>query len=93
MLIIGAIDEVADRAARRLVERGYRALRASSVIDAERMLTKRAVAAIALDSAVEAVDGARIGGASRELPIVMLTDPATVGAMVDDTLRYGNASG
>ncbi len=93
VLIVGAIDEAADKAARSLVERGYRTLQASSVIDAERILTKRVVAAIALDPAVEAADRERISRASGDLPIIVLTDPVTVGATVDDTLRYGKASG
>lgn len=93
VLIVGAVDQYAATTARSLVERGYRTLQASSAIDAERILTKRAVAAIVLDPAIEAVDRTRVGNAAEEIPVVVATDPATVGGMVDDTLRYGNDPG
>jgi chromate reductase len=93
VLIVGAVDQYAATTARSLVERGYRTLQASSAIDAERILTKRAVAAIVLDPAIEAVDRSRVGNAAEEIPVVVATDPATVGGMVDDTLRYGNDPG
>jgi len=91
VLIVGAVDQHAATAARSLVEMGYRTLQASSAIDAERILTKRAVAAIVLDPAIEEVDRSRVGAAASGLPVVLATDPATAGRMVDDTLRYGNA--
>ncbi len=72
---------------------GYRTLQASSVIDAERILTKRAVAAIVLHPAIEAVDRTRVGTAAGDLPVVMAAEPATVGEIVDDTLRYGTSPG
>ncbi len=93
VLIVGAVDRHVDATVRSVVEMGYRTLTASSTIDAERILTKRAVAAIVLDPAIEAVDRARVGGAAEDLPVVMATDPATVGGMVDDTLRSGNDPG
>jgi chromate reductase len=93
VLIVGAIDEESEKAARNLVELGYRTLQASSVLDAERILTKRAVAAIVLDPAVEAADRIRIRRASGDLPIIMATDPVTVGGTVDETLRYGITTG
>jgi hypothetical protein len=93
VLIVGAIDEESEKAARSLVELGYRTLQASSVLDAERILTKRAVAAIVLDPAVEAADRIRIRRASGDLPIIMATDPVTVGGTVDETLRYGITTG
>lgn len=93
VLIVGAVEEYVSTAVRSLVEMGYRTLQASSVIDAERILTKRAVAAIVLHPAIEAVDRTRVGTAARDLPVVMGNDPSTVGGMVDDTLRYGNSPG
>ncbi len=93
VLIVGAVDRHVDATVRSVVEMGYRTLTASSTIDAERILTKRAVAAIVLDPAIEAVDRVRVGGAAEDLPVVIATDPATVGGMVDDTLRYGNDPG
>jgi len=91
VLIVGAVEEHAATAVRSLVEMGYRTLQASSAIDAERILTKRAVAAIVLDPAIEAIDRSRVGTAAGGLPVVVATDPATAGGMVDDTLRYGTA--
>lgn len=93
VLIVGAVEEHVSTAVRSLVEMGYRTLQASSVIDAERILTKRAVSAIVLHPAIEAVDRTRVGTAAGDLPVVMGNDPATVGGMVDDTLRYGNSPG
>ena len=89
VLIVGAVDQHSDTAVRSLVEMGYRTLRASSTIDAERILTKRAVAAIVLDPDTEAVDRPLIEIASENLPVITATDPAAAGRMVDDTLRYG----
>ncbi|MEA2010094.1 MAG: NAD(P)H-dependent oxidoreductase [Actinomycetota bacterium] len=89
VLIVGAVEDHAATAVRSLVEMGYRTLQAASTIDAERILTKRAVAAIVLDPAIEAVDRTRVGTAAGDLPIVMAIDPATVGGLIDDTLRYG----
>ncbi|MEA3511120.1 MAG: hypothetical protein U9R51_06760, partial [Actinomycetota bacterium] len=91
VLIVGAVEEHAVTAVRSLVEMGYRTLQASSMIDAERILTKRAVAAIVLDPAIEAVDRVPAAIAAGDVPVVVATDPATVGGIVDDTLRYGIA--
>ncbi len=93
VLIVGAVDQQTATAARSLVEMGYRTLQASSVIDAERILTKRPVAAMVLDPAIATVDRVRIDTAAGDLPVVIATDPATVGAAVDDTLRYGTDPG
>ncbi len=93
VLIVGAVEQHVATAVRSLVEMGYRTLQASSVIDAERILTKRAVAAIVLHPAIEAVDRTRVGTAAGDLPVVMAAEPATVGEIVDDTLRYGTAPG
>jgi chromate reductase len=93
VLIVGSVDRHVDAAVRSLVERGYRTLQASSTIDAERILTKRAVAAIVLDPAIERSDRTRITTAAGDLLVVMATDPVTVGGTVDDTLRYGNVPG
>ena len=93
VLIVGSVDRHVDTAVRSLVERGYRTLLASSTIDARRILTKRAVAAIVLDPTIERGDRTRIASAAGDLPVVMATDPATVGGTVDDTLRYGNVPG
>ena len=92
VLVVGAVDQHSDAAVRSLVEMGYRTLRASSTIDAERILTKRAVAAIVLDPDIEAVDRPVIEIASENLPVITATDPAAVGRMVDDTLRYGTTT-
>lgn len=92
VLIVGAVDQHSDTAVRSLVEMGYRTLRASSTIDAERILTKRAVAAIVLDPDIEAVDRPVIEIASENLPVITATDPAAAGRMVDDTLRYGTTT-
>ena len=92
VLIVGAVDQHSDTAVRSLVEMGYRTLRASSTIDAERILTKRAVAAIVLDPDIEAVDRPVIEIASENLPVITAIDPAAVGRMVDDTLRYGTTT-
>jgi len=89
VLIVGSVDHHVGTAARSLVEMGYRTLLASSTIDAERILTKRAVAAIVLDPAIETADRARIDTAAGGLPVVIATDPSMAGAAVDDTLRYG----
>ena len=93
VLVVGAVDQHADIATRSLVEMGYRTLQASSTIDAERILAKRAVAAIVLDPAIDATDRTSVEIAAGDLPVVTSTDPATVGGMVDDTLRYGDVPG
>jgi len=92
VLVVGAVDQHSDTAARSLVEMGYRTLRASSTIDAERILTKRAVAAIVLDPEIDATDRPLIESASGNLPVITATDPAAVGRVVDDTLRYGTTT-
>ncbi len=88
VLVVGAVDQHSDTAVRSLVEMGYRTLRASSTIDAVRILTKRAVAAIVLDPDIDAVDRPLIESASGDLPVITATDPAAVGRVVDDILRY-----
>lgn len=93
VLIVGAVDHHVGTATRSLVEMGYRTLQASSSIDAERILTKRPVAAIVLDPAIKTADRVRIDTAAGDLPVVIAGDPATVGAAVDDTLRYGTDPG
>ena len=93
VLIVGAVDHHVGTATRSLVEMGYRTLQASSSIDAERILTKREVAAIVLDPAINTSDRARIDTAAGDLPVLIAADPATVGAAVDDTLRYGTDPG
>jgi chromate reductase len=93
VLIVGAVDQHAASAVRSLVEVGYRTLQASSAIDAERILTKRAVAAIVIDPAIEEVDRTRVDIAAGDLPVVIVSDPMTVGETVDDTLRYGSVPG
>lgn len=93
VLVVGAVDRYVDRTVRGLVEMGYRTLQASSAIDAERILSKRAVAAIVLDPAMEDDQRSRVRVAAGALPIVMATEPAAVGRMVDDTLRYGDFPG
>ncbi len=88
VLVVGAVDRTVDTSVRSLVEMGYRTLRASSTVDAQRILTKRAVAAIVLESEIDAVDRPLIDAAAGDLPVVTATDPATIGRVVDDTLRY-----
>lgn len=93
VLVVGTVHGHADSAVRSLVEMGYRTLRATSSVDAKRILTNRTVAAIVLDPGLEAVDRDRIGAAAGDLPVIMETDPAAAGGSVDDRLRYGNVPG
>ncbi len=88
VLVVGTVDRHADAAMRNLVEMGHRTLGASSCVDAERILANRSVAAIVLDPGLEADDRVRIAAAAGDLPVIMATDPATVGRAVDDRLRY-----
>jgi hypothetical protein len=93
ILVVGSEATRAERAAHSIVEHGHRTLTALAPIDAERILGRRAVAGVVVDSLLSADARSVVSSAAGELPIVEVEDPAAAGRAIDDALRFEGGSG
>ncbi len=93
VLVVGSEEPRLDIAVRGVVEHGHRTLTAFAPVDAERILGRRAVAAVAIDVHLGDAALARVRAAVNDIPLVEFDDPSGVGHLVDDALRFATESG
>lgn len=93
ILVVGSDASRAERAAHSIVEHGHRTLTALAPIDAERILSRRPVAGVVVDSLLPADARSTVSSAAGELPVVEVDDPAEAGGLIDDALRFEMGSG
>jgi len=93
VLVVGSEEPRLDIAVRGVVEHGHRTLTAFAPVDAERIVKRRSVAAVAIDVCLGDAALARVRAAVRDIPIVEFDDPSEVGQLVDDALRLATESG
>ena len=89
VLVVGSEEPRLDVAVRGVVEHGHRTLTALAPVDAERILSRRSVAAVAVDVHLGDVALARVRDAVEDTPLVEFDDPSGAGRLVDDALRSG----
>jgi chromate reductase, NAD(P)H dehydrogenase (quinone) len=93
VLVVGSDETRADAAARSVVEMGHRTLRAIAPVDAVRILSRRAIGGVVIDARLsdDAKRSVRSGAAATAF--IEFDDPAKVGRLIDDELRFGVGSG
>ncbi|MGB9358030.1 MAG: NAD(P)H-dependent oxidoreductase [Acidimicrobiia bacterium] len=92
VLVVGSEEPRLDIAVRGVVEHGYRTLAAFAPVDAERILGRRSVAAVAVDVHLRDAAVATVRAAVGDTPIVEFDDPSSAGRMIDDALRLATKS-
>jgi chromate reductase len=92
VLVVGSEEPRLDIAVRGVVEHGHRTLTAFAPVDAERILERRSVAAVAVDLHLGEIALATVRAAVGDTPIVEFDDPTVAGQLVDDALRFGVGS-
>ncbi len=92
VLVVGSEEPRLDIAVRGVVEHGYRTLAAFAPVDAERILGRRSVAAVAVDVHLRDAAVATVRAAVGDIPIVEFDDPSSAGRMIDDALRLATKS-
>lgn len=93
VLVVGSEEPRLDIAVRGVVEHGYRTLAAFAPVDAERIVGRRSVAAVAVDVRLGDEALARVRAAVKDTPIVEFDDPSGAGQLVDNALRSASGSG
>lgn len=93
VLVVGSEEPRLDLAVRGVVEHGHRTLTALAPVDAERILGRRSVAAVAVDVHLGVVAVARVRDAVDDIPLIEFDDPSGAGRLVDDALRSGSRPG
>ena len=93
ILVVGSDAPRAERAAHSVVEHGHRTLTALAPIDAERILGRRPVAGVVVDSLLPADARTMVSSAAGALPVVEVDDPTAAGRLIDDALRFEMGSG
>jgi len=93
VLVVGSEEPRLDIAVRGVVEHGHRTLAAFAPVDAERILGRRSVAAVAIDVHLGDAALARVRAAVNDIPLVEFDDPSGVGHLVDDALRFATEPG
>ena len=93
ILVVGSEASRADRAAHSIVEHGHRTLTALAAVDAERILGRRTVAGVVLDTQLGRDAQRTVTAAAGAVPVVEVEDPAMAGRRIDDALRFEMGSG
>lgn len=92
VLVVAPDADSADALARQAAERAYRTLTATTVVDAIQAMTSRLVAAVVLDAAFDRAERLVIGEALSQhhpgAPVMIATDRRSVGAQLEDELRF-----
>ncbi len=92
ILVVGSDEPRAGEAARSIVEMGHRTLRAIAAVDAVRILSRRAIAGVAVDGHLnkEAKQAVRAG--ADRLPFIEFDAATEAGRAIDAAIRFDMGS-